>query len=241
MNAIDPQALAGNLQRLAAEGRTRGLLPALHDVVDACVDLFGVSGSGIMLADEQNLLRYVAASDSPGSVLETAESESGEGPCTEAFVSNRPVATADLRFDERWPRLAAAVEAYDIRAVLGVPVRLGGITVGTLDAYLNHPHRWHASEQAALVRYGDVIQATLTAALSAHTAGQLADQLQYALDYRVIIERGVGYLMARDGVDAVTAFNRLRTAARNGRSKIGTVAEHLLATGKLPSEAVGMP
>jgi hypothetical protein len=29
------------------------------------VDLFGVPGSGIMLADEQNVLRYVAASDGP--------------------------------------------------------------------------------------------------------------------------------------------------------------------------------
>ena len=37
------------------------------------------------------------------------------------------------------------------------------------------------------------------AAVAAQNAGELAAQLQYALDYRVIIERGVGYLMARDG------------------------------------------
>jgi transcriptional regulator with GAF, ATPase, and Fis domain len=226
---------------LTSEGSTRGLLPALHEVVDACVDLFGVSGSGFMLADEQNISRYVAASDGPGRVLETAESEAGQGPCTEAFISGRPVMTSDLATDPRWPQVAAAVEPYAVRAVLGVPVRLGGITVGTLDAYRDRPHDWDESEQTALIRYGDVIQATLTAALAAHNAGRLADQLQYALDYRVIIERGVGYLMARDGVDAVAAFNRLRTAARSSRSKIGTVAEHLLATGELPSEAVGMP
>ncbi len=29
------------------------------------MDLFGVTGSGIMLADEQNVPRYVAASDGP--------------------------------------------------------------------------------------------------------------------------------------------------------------------------------
>src|SRR4051812_32339368 len=55
MKPIDPETLAVSLRRLAAEGRTRGLLPSLHDVVEACVDLFGVSGSGIMLADEQNI------------------------------------------------------------------------------------------------------------------------------------------------------------------------------------------
>ena len=44
---------------------------------------------------------------------------------------------------------------------------------------------------------------TLTAALQAHAAGELAGQLQYALDYRVLIERAVGYLMAQSDVDSV--------------------------------------
>ena len=52
--------------------------------------------------------------------------------------------------------------------------------------------------------------------------GELAAQLQYALDYRVIIERGVGYLMARDGLDSMTAFNRLRRAARDTQAKSAT-------------------
>lgn len=51
-----------------------------------------------------------------------------------------------------------------------------------------------------------------------------------------MIERGVGYLMARDNVDAVTAFNRLRRAARSTQTKIGDVATHLLETGQLPTD-----
>ena len=64
--------------------------------------------------------------------------------------------------------------------------------------------------------------------------GDQVEQLQYALDYRIVIERGVGYLMASQQVDAVTAFNRLRTASRNTRTKIGQVAQTLLETGALP-------
>jgi AmiR/NasT family two-component response regulator len=56
------------------------------------------------------------------------------------------------------------------------------------------------------------------------------------LDYRVIIERGVGYLMARDGLDSMTAFNRLRRAARDTQSKIGDVAQRLVSSGRLPTE-----
>jgi len=239
---IDPAALTASLRRLASDDRAGEgeVLSTLQRVVDACVDLFAVTGSGVMVADEQNITRYVAATDGPGRLLETFESDSGEGPCTEAFVMNRAHFTADLRMETaRWPKLAAAVSALPVRAVLGVPVRLGGVPIGTLDVYRDQAHEWEESEQAALLRYADVVEAALTAALQAHTAGQLAEQLQYALDYRVVIERAVGYLMAREHVDSVTAFNRLRRATRDSRIKIGQTAEHLLRTGRLRTEMPG--
>ena len=232
--AIDTDALNASLQRLAGTTALQAsITDALSEVATACVDLFAVAGSGIMMADDQNVARYVNASDAPGRILETAESETGQGPCTEAFINSVCVASADVTTEERWPDLAAIVAPHGIRAVLGVPVRIGGITVGTLDVYRNDRHEWDDGERAALLRYSDVVSATLATALAAHTAGRLASQLQYALDYRVIIERGIGYLMARDGLDSVTAFNRLRRTARSTQSKIGEVAQHLIETGEL--------
>ena len=232
---IEPEALAASLRRLADRGDEGTMLSALNQVSAACVELFSVTGSGIMLFDEQNAQRYVASTDGPGRVLEKLETELGEGPCTDAFVYGGLMASSDLAADARWPTLAGAIASLPVHAVLGVPVRLGAITVGTIDIYRDHAHNWSGSEEAALLRYSDVVSSTLMAALAAHNAGELAAQLQYALDYRVIIERGVGYLMAREGVEAVTAFNRLRRAARNTQRKIGDVAEVLLATGRLPT------
>ena len=234
---VDKEALAVSLRRLTDRGHPDGnLRTALHEVTQACADLFGVSGSGIMMADEQNISRYVAASDGPGRVLETLESELGEGPCTEAFVLGSSIAVTDLTSESRWPNLATAIAPHPVRAVLGVPVRLGGVTVGTLDVYKDHPSDWDESERAALIRFSNIVGMLLSSALSAHEAHELADQLQYALDYRVVIERGVGYLMARDDIDPVTAFNRLRRAARSTQSKIGDVATELLETGRLPTD-----
>ena len=42
--------------------------------------------------------------------------------------------------------------------------------------------------------------------------------------------------MARDRVDAVVAFNRLRRAARTTQTKVGEVATELLDTGRLPTD-----
>jgi AmiR/NasT family two-component response regulator len=91
-------------------------------------------------------------------------------------------------------------------------------------------------EERALTRYGEVIAALTETALAAQQAGELAEQLKYALEHRVLIERGVGYLMGRDGLDHADAFNRLRRASRNTRRRVGEVAEELLRTGTLPDE-----
>jgi GAF domain-containing protein len=234
--SIHEAALAESLRRLSLSREDNGsVISALEAVLAACVDLFGVGGAGVLIADEDDMLRYVAASDGPGRILETTEADAGEGPCTEAFVTAQVVTSRDVTADgERWPTLARTLADQPVRAVLGVPVRLGGVPVGTLDVYMETPHDWDESEVSALSRYAEVIATTLSAAVQAHTAGEMAKQLQFALDYRVVIERAVGYLMARESVDAVAAFNMLRTAARSSRTKINMVAEHLLTTGALP-------
>ena len=235
--SIDAAALADSLRRLATSGQGNdSVVGALEEVLDACVALFDVDGAGILIADDRDLLRFVAATDAPGRELELTEAAAGEGPCTSAFVSGEVVTSSDVTAEEeRWPVLSRAMAALPVRAVLGTPVRIGGVPVGTLDVYRSRVHDWDDSEVAALARYAEVIATTLTAAVQAHTAGELARQLQYALDYRVVIERAVGYIMARDGVDPVVAFNALRAAARSRRTKIGEVAEHVLEHGALPA------
>ena len=235
--SIDAAALADSLHRLATSGQGHdNVVGALEQVLDACVALFGVDGAGILVADEQNLLRYVAASDGPGRALEQTETDAGEGPCTSAFVTGNVITSSDVTAEtERWPVLSRAMADQPVRAVLGTPVRIGGVPVGTLDVYREKAHDWDDSEVSALTRYAEVVATTLSAAVRAHTAGELAQQLQYALDYRVVIERAVGYLMAKKSVDPVVAFNALRTAARGRRTKIGEVAEHVLEHGALPA------
>lgn len=233
---VDPAELTKSLRRLAERNDPGELMSSLREVADACVSIFDVAGSGIMIADDQNITRYVAATDGPGRILEIAESETGSGPCTEAFVTNQSVAVTDLPTDPRWPELAALVTGRGVHAILGSPVRLGGITVGTLDVYRDHPHEWDEGERAALARFGDLVGTMMMTALAAHHAQEVAEQLQYALDYRVIIERGVGYLMSRDRIDPVTAFDRLRRSARNTQSRIGDVASRLLESGRLPND-----
>ena len=108
--------------------------------------------------------------------------------------------------------------------------------MGTRDVHTLRTRRWSPVERTALGRYAEIAEAVLAAAASADRAGELAAQLHYALDHRAPIERGVGYLMARDGLDQAAAFDRLRRAARSSRRRIGHVADELLRSGRLPGE-----
>jgi GAF domain-containing protein len=232
---VDATTVNDSLRRLSGQ-QGQSLRESLQGVIDACVQVFSVSGCGLMIADEQSALRYAVATDGPGRVLEEVQMETGEGPCVDTFVMDTVTVTADLASDPRWPQVSERVAPLGVHGMLGVPVRLGGITVASLDVYRDTPHQWERAEQRALLRYGEVVSALTETALAAQQAGELADQLNYALDHRVPIERGIGYLMSRDQLDHAAAFNRLRRAARSTRRRSGDVAEELLSAGRLPDE-----
>jgi transcriptional regulator with GAF, ATPase, and Fis domain len=232
---VDAQALAASLRRL--QDRDEAVLqPSLQRVVDACVQLFGVDGSGVMLADDQGALQYVVSTDSPGRELEDGQRETGEGPCVDTFVRDAATSTESIRADARYPLLAKRLSAHAVDAVLTVPLHLSRTAVGTLNIHTAQRRKWTPKDEGALLRYAEIAEAVLSAVVSADRAGELAAQLHYALDYRAPIERGVGYLMARDGIDQIAAFHRLRGAARSSRRRIGHVAEDLLRSGRLPGE-----
>jgi GAF domain-containing protein len=198
-------------------------------VVRAVHVLFGLSGAGFLVIDEQSALRSVVASDHAGQVLEETQRDTGEGPCVDTFVNDTIVSCTDLGNDPRYRLVGPVLAELGIHAVLGVPIRLGGAAIGSLNVYVDQPHEWPQEEVSALDAYGQLLGGLLGTALAAHRSGQLADQLQYALDYRVVIERAVGYLMARQNVDAVDAFNLLRRAARDRQRRVADLASDVLS------------
>jgi GAF domain-containing protein len=241
VSPIDDDALATSLKGLEIRHEPEPYA-ALQHVIDAAHHLFGLTGAGLMLVDESGDLRYVTASDEAGRELEHAQLELGLGPCIECVLKDRIVPSEDLLHDPAWPLLGERV-APQVRAMLGVPVRLYGAPVGSLNVYRNEPSTWDDSDRRAMVAYGEVVERILAAAVHADKQSRLAAQLQGALDSRVAVERAVGFLMARLDVDETIAFETLRRRARKARRKIVDVANELLTTapgtrrGRMPTPA----
>jgi GAF domain-containing protein len=237
---IDEEALQSSLQRLREAAFEADVVGVMKRTVDAVHGVFGYGGAGIMFITESGYLSYVAASDEAGRQLEEAQASAGQGPCYESYVYAREVVSIDVHADSRWPDLRTQL-SFQVRAVAGTPILLGGSPVGTLNVYRDEPVEWDKSDVNALTAYSSLIAEVLATALAAQERGLVADQLQYALDYRVVIERAVGYLMGTHRLDAVTSFDVLRKRARDSRRPVADVATEMLGgtTGPASEDRVG--
>lgn len=225
---IDPDSLMRALDALPPTAADRDVGDGLGPLLDALCGVFGVTGAGLMLVDEVSGLRYVAATDATAEVLEQVQEQFGAGPCVESFVNDAEVVVLDLADDERWPKIHEPLLDAGVRAVLGVPTRLGGGPVGTLNVYCDEARDWDQSERDAIRAFNTVLEGQIASAVAVRAHSRIVDQLQYALENRVGIERAIGMLMARHDVDAVTAFSRLRRAARSSRQTVAVLAREIL-------------
>jgi AmiR/NasT family two-component response regulator len=115
-----------------------------------------------------------------------------------------------------------------------VPVELQGGPIGTLNVYAVRPHEWDSSEQEAILAYARMAGAVLATAVHAEVKDTVARQLQRALEHRVLIEQAKGILMERHGIDARTAFERLRRHARSRQERLTDLARRMIDDVSLP-------
>jgi GAF domain-containing protein len=227
--SIDRDALAMSVARLeGVDPVDTGLDAALQLAVAETDDLFEVDGAGLMLLSADGVLRYVAASDEAGRMLEALQEQFGEGPCVDAFLEDAPVVADELGADPRWPSVGPLAAGHGVRAVLGVPIDLREGPVGTLNVYAAQPHHWDDGDVAAIQAYTRVIASLLRSAVKAHVSGKAATQLQQALDHRSLIEQAKGVLMERRGLDQQAAFELLRSRARSTRRRLDAVAREVV-------------
>ena len=231
---IEPAALATSIGSLTTLDVTEDFPEALQQVVEAAKLLFQADGAGLMLVGKEELLTWASASDAHAERAEAVQAELGAGPCMVAWQQRSPVTVRDVEADPRWAEVAPALVAAQLRAALSVPVELAGGPIGTLEVYAASPRDWNDSEVAALGAYGGVVASLLRAAATAAVKGALAEQLQWALQHRVLIEQAKGVLMEREGLSPAAAFARLRTTARAVGRTVGELAGVVLAGGSLP-------
>jgi GAF domain-containing protein len=231
---IDPGTLAKSIGTLTDLDPLGDLPTTLQQAVQAAKQLFDADAAGIMLVDMDGSLRWASASDQRAQILEDNQEVFAAGPCMEAFTTGRPAAMHDAKTERRWGEITLTFAEVQIRSGLSVPVDLGGGPIGTLDVYDTDTRGWDQSEVSALQAYAGLVGTLLVAAAKAQLKGALAEQLQVALESRLLIERAKGALMERERLDDQEAFTHLRRTARSSGRKLSDVAAEVVAGHPLP-------
>jgi GAF domain-containing protein len=135
------------------------------------------------------------------------------------------VASSDLAAEQaRWPIFVPAALAAGFRSVLAVPLRLRGQTIGGLNLFNDRAEPLTTEDQRLAQALADVATVGILQQRSTHRQTVLAEQLQHALNSRVVIEQAKGVIAERNEATMDEAFAALRKYARDHNLKLSEVA-----------------
>jgi transcriptional regulator with GAF, ATPase, and Fis domain len=202
----------------------------LHLLVDRCVELLEVDAAGLLLADQHGSLQLIATSDEQVRLLELFQLQNDEGPCLDAFATGQRISHADLTTaGDRWTRFALAATESGYAAVDALPMRLRGDVIGALNLFRTRAGELSDTALRTAKALVDVATIGLLQERSIRHQEILTEQLQVALNNRVVIEQAKGYVANRLGVDMAGAFAALRGYARSHNLKLSDVAGEVIA------------
>ncbi len=215
-------------------------------LADRCVDVLDVAAAGLMLASPSADLQVVASSSETMRLLELFEQQAMEGPCFDCFrtgeaVKNEQLGTAGAR----WPLFTPRALAAGFHVVHALPMRLRGTVIGALNMFQHRSGEMPKADLGAAQAFADVATIAILQHRAALEARVLNEQLNSALNSRVVVEQAKGIIAERRMLNMADAFSTLRVHARNHNVRLAVVASDVVAgvlsDGDLDSFAVPPP
>jgi len=197
----------------------------LEALVGACLRTLPVAAAAVMLVDSVGEPVVVASSNHEVEALEQLQLRLDEGPALECLRdSGVPVVVELAQESERWHSFVRAARAAGFGTTHAIPLRQGGVTLGSLHLYDAAPHPLQGAHLELATALAEIAAVGMVQYRSRVHAYRRAEQLQRALETRVVIEQAKGILSERGRLGAEEAFERLRGYARSARHSLHDVA-----------------
>jgi transcriptional regulator with GAF, ATPase, and Fis domain len=198
----------------------------LQMLTERSVELLEADAAGLMLADERGSLQLMASTAEKMRVLELFELQIQEGPCYDCWRTGQPVSNVALAAAlDRWPSFTAAALEAGYGSTHALPMRLRGHVIGALNLFNAAEQPLGADDLALGQAMADVATIGLLHERTLQEQTTLSEQLQTALQSRVLIEQAKGVLSARAGLSIGEAFVRMRSHARRNGVGLTDVAQ----------------
>ena len=204
---------------------------ALSELTESVIAVLGLCGSAVSMA-EDGRLRFVTAVSQASGELERSQQEQQAGPCRDAYQSGEVVRVTDVRQEStRWPEFSAIATRLSVAGVAGIPMRLDDQIIGALNLYSPEPRQWSDVDIAVAGVLADVATSYVVNASKLRQQEQLSEQLQEALESRIVIEQAKGITAYKNAVTIDQAYRLMRRHARNNNASLRMVAEAIVSVG----------
>jgi GAF domain-containing protein len=207
-----------------------------YDVIDVltvlshrCIETVDVDGAGIMLASPVGDLKFIASSSESMKMLVQLQIHADEGPGVDCVRNGQAIANEALsETDGRWPMFTPRAINQGFRAVLCLPMRLRGRTIGALNLFRTTVGLLTADDAVVARGLADVATIAILQHQSTIDASTSNTQLSNAISSRVIIEQAVGMIRQATGCNKDDAFVRLRAHAENHEEGLTVIAKRIV-------------
>jgi transcriptional regulator with GAF, ATPase, and Fis domain len=206
------------------------LIEFLQMVTGHISSIADATAAGLLLADHHGDLHLMAATDERAHMLELFQVQKVEGPCQDCFTGGRTVSNTDLReADGLWPQFAPRAVSAGFLSVHAVPLRLRSEVIGALNLFGSEADALTDVDAPLVQALADVATIGLLHERAVRRAETLTEQLQAALNSRIVLEQAKGALAQIHGATPDEAFEKLRVYSRARRLRLTEVAQALLA------------
>lgn len=205
------------------------IVELLQTLVESCAAVFDITAAGLLLADSDGRLEVVASTSEASRLVEVMQLSAQAGPCIECFTTGRIVSVTDVsRVPEKWSRFRRSAAEQGFASVFAIPLRLRDDVIGALNLLRAETGELNTTDARAAQALANVATIGILHERSLRETSAVRDQLQYALNARVVIEQAKGVLAQAHGITMDAAFDLLRGYARTHHEKLATTAHRVV-------------
>ena len=187
------------------------VLDLLQTLVEETVDLLDAAAVGLLLVDTHGELHVVASTNEESQLVEILQLQAGAGPCVECFKTGAVVAIDSIdSMQQDWPDFRAAALSQGFHSIHAVPLRVRDRTIGAMGLFGRDAGPLTAEDSAIGQALADVATIGLLHERTTRESTLINDQLQHALDNRVLLEQAKGVISQTCGVEMDEALIMLR-------------------------------
>ncbi len=200
----------------------------LDTLVHESVAILSMEAGGIMLADGAGELQLMTSTSEAANLVELMQLAAASGPCIDCFKGGVAISVSDIGEEaSRWPEFSKAALAEGFLSALATPMKLRGRVIGTMNLFGESTAEVDERDAALAQALADVATIGILQERLIREGHLIEEQLQHALDSRVMIEQAKGVIAHSLSLSMDDAFGLLRKFARDRNLTIRSVAKRV--------------